>query len=59
MSTPTFLSIGNNIDNRSLRLLEDLEQNVDRTESKLTKSLRRIKQFVRETEGKFVFDMDS
>lgn len=59
MSTATLLSIGNNIDSRSPRLLEDLEQNVDRTESKLTKSLRRIKQFVRETEGKFVFDMDS
>ncbi|KAL5481048.1 hypothetical protein ACEPAI_9989 [Sanghuangporus weigelae] len=33
-----------------IELLEDLEQNVDRTESKLNKSLKRIKRFVRETE---------
>lgn len=33
------------------RMLDDLEANVDSTGSKLQKNLKRLKQFVRETEG--------
>lgn len=33
------------------RLLDDLEQNVDKTDTKLKASLKRIQRFVRETEG--------
>ena len=33
------------------RMLDDLEANVDTTDSKLQKNLKRLKKFVRETEG--------
>ena len=32
-------------------MLDDLEANVDTTDSKLQKNLKRLKKFVRETEG--------
>lgn len=35
------------------RMLDDLEANVDRTDSKLSNAMRRMKKFVRDTEGKF------
>jgi hypothetical protein len=34
-------------------MLDDLEANVDRTDSKLSNAMRRMKKFVRDTEGKF------
>ena len=34
-------------------MLDDLEANVDTTDSKLQKNLKRLKKFVRETEGEF------
>lgn len=35
------------------RMLEDLDRNVDRTDSKLSDAVRRMRKFVRETEGQF------
>ena len=32
-------------------LLGDLEQNVDRVDSRMTKSLKRLQKFIRDTEG--------
>ena len=34
------------------RMLDDLEANVDRTDSKLSDAMRRMKKFARDTEGK-------
>lgn len=34
------------------RMLGDLEANVDQTDSKLSNAMRRLKKFVRDTEGK-------
>lgn len=33
-------------------MLDDLERNVDRTDSKLSDAMRRMKKFIRQTEGK-------
>jgi hypothetical protein len=35
------------------RMLEDLDRNVDRTDSKLSDAVRRMRKFVRDTEGQF------
>ncbi len=35
------------------RMLEDLDRGVDRTDSKLSDAMRRMRKFVREIEGKF------
>ena len=32
-------------------MLDDLERNVDRTDSKLSDAMRRMKKFIRQTEG--------
>jgi hypothetical protein len=34
-------------------MLEDLDHNVDRTDTKLSDAMRRMRKFVRETEGQF------
>jgi len=34
------------------RMLDDLEANVDQTDSKLSNAMRRMKKFVRDTEGR-------
>jgi hypothetical protein len=34
-------------------MLEDLDHGVDRTDSKLSDAVRRMRKFVRETEGQF------
>jgi len=34
-------------------MLEDLDRNVDRTDSKLSDAMRRMRKFVRDTEGQF------
>lgn len=36
------------------RMLDDLERNVDRTDSKLSDAMRRMKKFIRQTEGESV-----
>ncbi|KAG1876835.1 t-SNARE [Suillus tomentosus] len=36
-----------------VEMLDDLEANVDRTDSKLSSAMRKMKKFVRDTEGKF------
>ena len=35
------------------RMLEDLDRGVERTDSKLSDAMRRMRNFVRETEGQF------
>jgi hypothetical protein len=34
-------------------MLQDLDRNVDRTDSKLSDAVRRMRKFVRDTEGQF------
>lgn len=40
--------------NNLLRMLEDLEQGVDRADTKLSGAMKRMKKFVRDTEGESV-----
>lgn len=37
-------------------MLTDLERNVDSTESKLGNAMRRMKWFIRQTEGKILYE---
>ena len=37
--------------NTAYRMLDDLERNVDHTDSKLDSAMRKMKKFIRETEG--------
>ena len=34
-------------------MLDDVERGVDRTDSKLNNAMRRMKKFIRQTEGKY------
>jgi hypothetical protein len=36
------------------RMLGDLDRNVDRTDSKLSDAMRRMRKFIRETEGQYI-----
>jgi hypothetical protein len=35
-------------------MLGDLDRNVDRTDSKLSDAMRRMRKFIRETEGQYI-----
>lgn len=35
-------------------MLDDLEQGVDRTDTKLNDAMRKMRKFIRDTEGKFI-----
>lgn len=37
--------------NPTIRMLTDLERNVDRTEGRLSDAMRRMRKFIRQTEG--------
>lgn len=41
----------------SYRMLVDLESTVDRTDSKLGSAMRRMRKFIRQTEGRFIVIM--
>lgn len=38
----------------SRRMLDDLEQNVDRTDTKLNKAMKKLQKFIQDTEGMYV-----
>ena len=50
----SLLQFGHPADNLLLRMLDDLDRNVDRTDSKLSDAMRKMRKFVRDTEGQSI-----